>query len=214
MEGNVKKLKVVIILLIPLLFTGCLDFFQSISIRDGEVDISIRYTIQSALFEMINEFSDEKIDLNEILHEADSIIPVYEDLSFEVASIDTTFHKGFEIRMVGNMDSIKASDEEKYFLPLKTDSYYSILIPSLQVDREIDEMAAALLSGSMFTLLIDLSGDLKDIKDARMVHDGNTILLNDEDSEILVNVYGSSMQIEIPMLILFFAPEDFYVELY
>ncbi|HKL56979.1 MAG TPA: hypothetical protein VJ854_01160, partial [Sphaerochaeta sp.] len=93
-----KIIKLCAVLLISLLCTGCLDVFQSVSIHDGECDLTVRYTIQTALLQMISEFSDEDFDVSELLSQADSIIPEYDGFSFDAKGIDTSFHKGVEIR--------------------------------------------------------------------------------------------------------------------
>ncbi|HKL56850.1 MAG TPA: hypothetical protein VJ854_00500, partial [Sphaerochaeta sp.] len=113
-----------------------------------------------------------------------------------------------------NMDKTKTLTEERFFLPLKIADHYSILIPSMADGEEMDPMAAVFLSGATYTMLIDLSGDLQDLKEARLKYDGKIMHPGDEDSELLVNIYGSSMQIEFPMLFLFYAPENFSLELY
>ena len=209
-----KTIKVLAVLLIPLLFTGCFDVFQSVSLHDGEIEIALRYTLQAGLLEMINCFSEEKIDINELLDEADATLPEYKGFSLGVTEINTSFHKGIEMRMAGNMDALEVNDEKQYFLPIQNGSHYSILIPSMADGDELDEMGAAFLSGSMYTLLIDLSGDLQGVRDARLVYAGNTMLSSDEDSELLVHIYGSSMLVELPMLFMFLAPDDFSIELY
>ncbi len=209
-----KTIKVLAVLLIPLLFTGCFDVFQSVSLHDGEIEIALRYTLQAGLLEMINGFSEEKIDINELLDEADATLPEYKGFSLGVTEINTSFHKGIEMRMAGNMDALEVNDEKQYFLPIQNGSHYSILIPSMADGDELDEMGAAFLSGSMYTLLIDLSGDLQGVRDARLVYAGNTMLSSDEDSELLVHIYGSSMLVELPMLFMFLAPDDFSIELY
>ncbi|MDC7246102.1 MAG: hypothetical protein PQJ47_09375 [Sphaerochaetaceae bacterium] len=208
-----KVMKLLAVLIIPFMFTGCLDFFHSISIHDGEVDMAVRYTIQSALIDMLGEYSGEKIDIDDLLGEADSTIPEYEGFSFEAEPVDTSFHKGVEIHVNGSLDNITDDNSEKYFLPLKDGDHYRILIPSLADIEELDEMAAVFLSGSKYTMLVDLTGDLEGVKKVRLIM-GNEVLGPDEkDSEILINTYGSSMLIEIPVLFLFYAPEDFYIEL-
>ncbi|MDY0287692.1 MAG: hypothetical protein RBR15_02575 [Sphaerochaeta sp.] len=209
-----KTIKVCAVLLIPLLFTGCLDIFHSLSIHDGEIDLAVRYTVQTALVHMINEFSDEEIDVTELLHEAESIIPAYDGFSLDVKKIETSFHTGAEVRIRGSMDKVKAHNEQGLLLPIRNTDHYSILIPSMAGEEELDSMAAVFLSGAKYTMLIDLSGDLQDIKEARLKYDGKIMHPDDEDSQILVSIYGSSMLIEIPMLFLLYAPENFSLELY
>lgn len=213
-RGSMKITKLLAVLLIPLLFTGCFDIFHSISIDEGEVDIAFRYTVQSALIHMLNEFSEENINVTELLSDADSSIQVYDDLFFEVKPIDTSFHKGAEIHISGNMDKVSINNEDRFLLPVKIGDHYFIRIPSMADGDDMEEMAAVFLSGSKYTILIDLHGDLKDITEARLVLNDKTMHPNDKDSEILVNMYGSSMLIEIPILFLFYAPDGFDIELY
>jgi len=59
-------------------------------------------------------------------------------------------------------------------------------------------------------LLVDLSGDLKDMKRARLILPEG---MKSEEDEMLVNIYGSSMLIEISMKSFFNTKENIIVEL-
>lgn len=204
-----KLIKVLGILLISLLCTGCFDVLQSVSMQNGQVELNIRYTVQRGLVEMISEFSGDEANITDILTQADSTVPEYEGMSVEKVVIDNSFYAGSEIRMQGNLETTMLNNLEGYLLPIKEGNHFVIRLPELATEQELDSMAAAFLSGAKYTILIDLHGDLKDISSARLVCDGETTL----DSEYQVNIYGSSMLVEIPMLFLFYAQESFYLEL-
>ena len=205
-----KLIKVLGILLISLLCTGCFDVLQSVSMQKGEVKLTLRYTVQRGLVDIISEFSGDEANITDILTQADSTVPEYEGMSVEKAVIDNSFYAGSEIRMQGNLETIMLDNLEGYFLPIKEGSHFVIRLPELATEQELDGMAAAFLSGAKYTMLFDLHGDLKDISSARLVYDGEAI----PDSEYMVNIYGSSMLVEIPMLFLFYAHNNFYLELY
>jgi len=204
-----KLIKVLGILLISLLCTGCFDVLQSVSMQNGQVELNIRYTVQRGLVDLISEFSGDEADITDILTQADSTVPEYEGMSIEKVVIDNSFYAGSEIRMQGNLETTMLYNLEGYFLPIKEGNHFVISLPELATEQELDSMAAAFLSGAKYTILIDLHGDLKDISSARLVCDGETT----PDSEYQVNIYGSSMLVEIPMLFLFYAQESFYLEL-
>lgn len=209
-----KYVKIMAVLIVSLACTGCIDVFQYVSIQDSEVDLVLRYTIQKSLIEMAGEFSGEEIDINELVEQATSTVLDSEDFIINGKPINTSFVAGAEFRIQGDLDKAKGEDEEAYFLPIKNKDHYSILIPSMADQDEMDAMAIPFLAGATYTLLIDLRGDLKGIKEARLEYEGIVMELSEEDSEILVTHFGSLMQIEIPLLLLFYSPVDFYLELY
>lgn len=208
-----KFIKILFALMICLLCTGCIDVFQYVSIHDGEGDLVIRYTFQKSLIDMIGAFSEEPFDVNEMVTQASATIQEYEGFSINVKPINTSFSVGAEFRMIGDLTKVGVDEEEAYFLPIKNKDHYSILIPSMADQDEMDAMAIPFLAGAKYTLLIDLRDDLKGIKEARLEYEGIAMPLGD-DSEILIGRYGSIMQIEIPMLLLFTIPDDLSLKLY
>ncbi len=205
-----RLIKLLAVLLISLLCTGCFDVLQSVSMQNGEVKLTLRYTVQRGLVDIISEFSGNEANISDILTQADLTVPEYEGMSVEKVVIDNSFDAGSEIRMQGNLETIMLEDNlEGYFLPIKEGNYFVVRLPELAAEQELDGMATAFLSGAKYTMLFDLHGDLKDISSARLVYDGEAI----PNSEYMVTIYGSSMLVEIPMLFLFYAQESFYLEL-
>ena len=158
---------------------------------------------------MISEFSGDEANNTDILTQADSTVPEYEGMSVEKVVIDNSFYAGSEIRMQGNLETTMLYNLEGYFLPIKEGNHFFIRLPELATEQQLDSMAAAFLSGAKYTMLIDLHGDFKGISIARLIYDGEVL----PEFEYQVNIYGSSMLIEIPMLFLFYAQESFYLEL-
>ncbi len=206
------KFKLIALCAFTLLLTSCLDIFHTVSLHKGKADVTVRYTMQKAMMDMIGSFSGEEMDYSEFDEIGDEIFGEYNELYASVSPVNTPYHIGAEIKVSGKVSDITSGLETTYFLPVKTEKGYEIVIPSLSDEEETDETALAFMSGAKYTLLIDLSGDLKDMKKAGVKVDSDSSGMEETD-QILVNIYGSSMVIEIPIILLFMAPDDFAVEL-
>ncbi|MDC7232199.1 MAG: hypothetical protein PQJ58_03120 [Spirochaetales bacterium] len=207
------KIKLILLLCSSLFFTSCIDIFHTVSLNNGRAEVTVRYTIQKAILEMGSSFSGEEMDYSEFTEMGEEMFGEYRGISGEIIPIDNSFHIGAEVRIKGAIKTIKKElqNENLEFLPTKTKNGYEILIPGMG-DEEADETALAFISGSRYILLVDLSGDLKDITKARLKFEDESLDL-DKENEILVNIYGSSMVIEIPMAYLFMSSESFAIEL-
>lgn len=74
--------------------------------HNGELEMSLRYTVQRGLVNMISEFSEGEIDAATLLTQADLVIPGFEDLSVETTSIDNAYSVGFELRMQTKLNNL------------------------------------------------------------------------------------------------------------
>ena len=211
-KGNTMKFKLIALCVLTLLLTSCLDIFHTVSLHKGKADVTVRYTIQKAMMDMIGSFSGEEMDYSEFDEIGDEIFGEYNDMYASVTPVNTPYNIGAEIKVSGKVSDISSGQDTAYFLPVKTERGYEILIPSLSDEEDTDETALSFMSGAKYTLLIDLSGDLKNIKKAGVKVDSDSVG-SEETDQILVNIYGSSMVIEVPIILLFMAPEDFAVEL-
>lgn len=206
------KIKLIILILGSFFLTSCIDIFHTVSLDKGNAKVTVRYTIQKGMLETIGSMSGESTDYSEFTDMGDEIFGDFSNIEAEILTINTSYHLGAEIIIRGRMNDLVSELEESMFLPIKTDLGYEISIPSLNEGEESDEMALAFMSGSNYTLLLDLTGDLKKVKTARLKVSSKSEDFN-EAGEILVNIYGSSMLVEIPIILLIMAEEDIVIEL-
>lgn len=192
-----------------LILTSCIDIFHTVSLHKGRARVTVRYTIQKAVMEMGESLSGESADYSEFDEIGDEIFGEFENVSAQIIPIDNDYHIGAEIKINGSVKDISQELEDASYLPVKKGDKYEILIPGMGDNEEVDEMALSFISGSTYSILVDLSGDLKDIKTARLQMNDNPL----GNEQIMVNTYGSSMFIEIPMALLFFSSENMILEL-
>ncbi|MDC7227882.1 MAG: hypothetical protein PQJ61_14040 [Spirochaetales bacterium] len=209
-----KKIFVLITLAVVLmLFTGCLDIFHAVSMKKGQVELTVRYTMQKAIFELGAGMSGEAPDYSEFTDIGDDMFKEFQGLEADVRPIENEFEVGAEIYLKGSVSKMNnAAGERLEFLPQKTDIGWEIMIPGMgdEGGEADDEFAAAFLSSAKYRLLIDLSGDFRDITQASLITaEGEEAPLEEFSAEL----YGSSMLIEIPMIFLFLTDDDLIIRL-
>jgi hypothetical protein len=206
------KVKLIILILMSLFLTSCIDIFHAVSLDKGNAKVTIRYTIQKGMLETIGSMSGEAMDFSEFTDIGDEIFGEFDNIEAQVAAIDTSSQLGAEVKFSGKVSDLVSELEDSMFLPIKTETGYEISIPSLNEGEESDEMSLAFMSGSNYTLLLDLSGDMKNVRTARLKSSENSADI-DSAGEIIVNIYGSSMMVEIPIILLFISESDIVIEL-
>lgn len=205
------KVKLIILILTTLFLTSCIDIFHAVSLDKGNAKITIRYTIQKGMLETIGSMSGESMDFSDFTDVGDEIFGEFKNIEAKVTAIDSSSRLGAEIKFNGKVSHLVSELEESMFLPIKTEIGYEISIPSLNEGEENDEMSLAFMSGSNYTLLLDLRGDMKRIRTARLKSSGNSV--DDNTGQIIVNIYGSSMMVEIPITLLLMSESDIVIEL-
>lgn len=206
------KIKLMILILVSFFLTSCINIFHAISLDKGNASVTVRYTIQKGMLETIGSMSGEAMDYSEFTDIGDEIFGEFKEIEAQVSTIDTSSNLGAEVKFKGRVKDLVSELEDNMFLPIKTDMGYEISIPSLNEGEESDEMSLAFMSGSNYTLLLDLSGDFKNIRTARLKSiAGQNGFETAED--ISVNIYGSSMLVEIPIIILLMSENDIIIEL-
>ena len=202
--------KIVYLCLIVLfigLFTGCIDVIQVVSIKNGVIHTSIRYSLQKAIFELGASFSGEVIDYDEYLDIGDDAFSIFKGVSGEIKKHETPYEIGAEVVFEGRENIITSLlDGEVEYIPIKKNNAYFIEIPLLgEAGEEVDESEVGFLAGSKYRLVIGLSDDLKNISKANLsikLLDGSTEVLTKDDG-VSVSITGTVMLIEIPMSIVF-----------
>ncbi|QEN06884.1 hypothetical protein EXM22_02320 [Oceanispirochaeta crateris] len=208
------KIKLTLLLLFcTFLMTGCIDIFQSVSLDKGQVKMTMKFTIQKAILEMGASFSGEETDYEDLLNEGIDIFDQFEEINGTISSIDTEYEIGAALNIAGSMkDMARSLDNEIEYIPVYKNHMYEIRIPGMgKADEETDEFGAAFLSGAKYRLLLDLSGDLRKYPYPKIrFEDSNMELTN----QISSNRYGSSLLIEIPLILLMFTEESLIIELH
>jgi len=205
-----KIIKLLLLSLTFLMLTGCLDILHTVSLHKGKADITVRFTIDKTLMELGSSFSGEEFDDSGIMGMGDAFFEEFNGLPAEIIPINTTSQMGAELRFSGRLKELEDQLEGVDFLPLRKGDGYEISIPGMGDEGLEDENSQAFLSGSRYMLLVDLSGDLKDMKRARLILPEG---MKAEGDDMLVNIYGSSMLIEISMKSFFNTKESIIVEL-
>lgn len=217
-EKNMKKiLSMSIIVLAVSLFTGCIDVIQVVSIKNGTIHTSVRYSLQKAIFELGASFSGEEIDYDEMLEIGDDTFAQIGGVSGEVKKYETPYDIGAEITFIGDQRTLTSMlEDEVEFIPIKKNNAYYIEIPLLgESGEDVDENELGFLGSSKYRLVVSLSDDLRNISKADItlhLSNGFNSLLTTE-SGISISTIGSIMMIEIPMSVLFIDEGEIIVKL-
>jgi hypothetical protein len=212
-----NKLRLILIVLLALSLASCIEVFQYVSVKDGNVSIYLKYVIQKAILEMGSSFSGEEVDYDELLGEGDALVEGLGDLKVGMNLINTDLEAGYEVNIEGTLDQINALSEYETipFVPEKRGDRFFLAVPGMGSSSNGDEWEAAFLAGSKYRILLDLSGDLAGIRDARLIVEQDDMELEVErDSLITKTVLGQNLLIEIPMLVLFMSEKDITIELF
>lgn len=202
-----KILYICLIVLVVSVFTGCIDVIQVVSIKNGIIHTSVRYSLQKAIFELGASFSGEEIDYDEMLEIGDDTFAKIGEVSGEVKKYETTYDIGAEIIFEGREKSITSMlDGDVEFIPIKKNNAYFIELPLLGESGEsVDESELGFLGGSKYRIVVSLCDDLRNISKADLTiqtsgSGSRTLSTNDGVS---ITTTGSIMLVEIPMSVLF-----------
>ncbi len=207
-----RAIPVISLSLIILLFTGCIDVLQFVSLHDGTLELSVRYTIQKALLEMAGTMGGGVPDYSSIFEIGDGMFKDFQGITGESMPIDTALEAGMELKVRGEVDRITDEmGENASFIPVRRGEMYQIRIPAMNDEVDAEEwFGAAFLSAAKYRILVDLTGDLSNITGARISAAGEFL----DQSGYMAAVYGSSLLIEISMAFVAMSTEDLVVELY
>lgn len=210
-----KRARTFLLLSLTMLLTGCIDIIQVISLDNGELDLSVKYTIQKSIMEMGSSMADEELDYSELLEAGEEEFEAFEGLSAKFETIETPLDVGIEVNVEGDLYDILKTMEAPYpFVPKWKAGMYEIVLPSMNDgDGESDEddgFAMAFLSSARYRLLVDLNGDFRGINKVKLRVKDESV---DEENMVGVSFYNNILIIEIPIIILMMSEEDIVVQL-
>lgn len=194
-----KLLHLLPLLLIPLLFTSCIDYVQSITYKDGKYQMYYKVTLSKVLFALGDE------DPEEIFESFDE--DTLEDLpeNVDVKPVNTDLEVGAEFSL--SIDPKTTDETEKSFLPtvagnkcfipfLLGDKDSSIADAMKSDDNEAQGIAEAIMSSAKCRVMISKKV-IPSIEIAYFEGRGS------QNYSIPVFDYGESYCLEIPFIVLF-----------
>lgn len=104
-----KKLSIIFLVLISLIFTSCIDYVQSVTYKDGKYQMYYKITLSKVLFALGDQDPDDIFD--EFDEEALSELPE----NVEVKPVSTDLEVGAEFTL--SIDPRTTDEREKEFLP-------------------------------------------------------------------------------------------------
>ena len=194
-----KLLHLLPLLLIPLLFTSCIDYVQSITYKDGKYQMYYKVTLSKVLFALGDE------DPEEIFESFDE--ETLEDLpeNVDVKPVNTDLEVGAEFSL--SIDPKTTDEIEKSFLPtvagnkcfipfLLGDKDSSIADAMKSDDNEAQGIAEAIMSSAKCRVMISKKV-IPSIEIAYFEGRGS------QNYSIPLFDYGESYCLEIPFIVLF-----------
>lgn len=194
-----KLLRLLPLLLIPFLFTSCIDYVQSITYKDGKYQMYYKVTLSKVLFALGDE------DPEEIFESFDE--DTLEDLpeNVDVKPVNTDLEVGAEFSL--SIDPKTTDKTEKSFLPtvagnkcfipfLLGDKDSSIADAMKSDDNDAQGIAEAIMSSAKCRVLISKKV-IPSIEIAYFEGRGS------QNYSIPVFDYGDSYCLEIPFIVLF-----------
>jgi hypothetical protein len=186
---------------------------------DGdEVDLAIKFVVQKSIIEMATSFSGESINYDELLAQGYDTFGELDAFNAEMKPINNGLEIGYEMSIEGSLQKIQEYSGQDVipFLPQKKGSSFFMYLPDMgEPMSEGSEMAYALLASDKYRILLDLSGDLKTVRNARITPPDGWNSYDEEDMEVITtSIYGKTMLIEIPLLIPLLSQGSIEIELY
>lgn len=194
-----KLLHLLPLLLIPLLFTSCIDYVQSITYKDGKYQMYYKVTLSKVLFALGDE------DPEEIFESFDE--ETLEDLpeNVDVKPVNTDLEVGAEFTL--SIDPKTTDETEKSFLPtvagnkcfipfLLGDKDSSIADAMKSDDNDAQGIAEAIMSSAKCRVMISKKV-IPSIEIAYFEGRGS------QNYSIPLFDYGESYCLEIPFIVLF-----------
>lgn len=159
-ESTRRILFVLMLLVVPFLFTSCIDYVQAISYSDGEYHFYYKYTLFRALYEMADEESDDsadEVDAAEI-EESAGIADRMPD-NMKKTPVKTEFEEGDEITFSVNPRT--TDEKQKSVLPTTAGNKYyipfmmgEVLQSANSLPEDSEAMLAAMLSTAKCRVVI------------------------------------------------------------
>ena len=194
-----KLLHLLPLLLIPLLFTSCIDYVQSITYKDGKYQMYYKVTLSKVLFALGDEDPE---DIFESFDE-DTLKDLPENV--DVKPVNTDLEVGAEFSL--SIDPKTTDEIEKSFLPtvagnkcfipfLLVDKDSSIADAMKSDDNEAQGIAEAIMSSAKCRVMISKKV-IPSIEIAYFEGRGS------QNYSIPLFDYGESYCLEIPFIVLF-----------
>lgn len=170
--------------------TSCVDYTQSISLKDGKYTVYIKFTLSKTLFAMADQDADEWVD--KLLEDENEVEAL--------RKVSTDVEVGAEGRFV--IDAKTRDADEKAILPVISKT--KVLLPFLPReaasglktdDEDTNDMTAAILSSAKCRILVG-KNIISKIDSAYFAGKGG------QNYSIAVFDYGEVWGIEVPFLVL------------
>ena len=194
-----KLLRLLPLLLIPLLFTSCIDYVQSITYKDGKYQMYYKVTLSKVLFALGDEDPEEIFES----FDEDTLKDLPENV--DVKPVNTDLEVGAEFSL--SIDPKTTDETEKSFLPtvaenkcfipfLLGDKDNSIADAMKSDDNEAQGIAEAIMSSAKCRVMISKKV-IPSIEIAYFEGRGS------QNYSIPLFDYGESYCLEIPFIVLF-----------
>ncbi len=194
-----KLLHLLPLLLIPLLFTSCIDYVQSITYKDGKYQMYYKVTLSKVLFALGDEDPEEIFES----FDEDTLKDLPENV--DVKPVNTDLEVGAEFSL--SIDPKTTDEIEKSFLPtvagnkcfipfLLGDKDSSIADAMKSDDNEAQGIAEAIMSSAKCRVMISKKV-IPSIEIAYFEGRGS------QNYSIPLFDYGESYCLEIPFIVLF-----------
>lgn len=187
------------LLLIPLLFTSCIDYVQSITYTDGKYQMYYKITLSKVFFAMVGQDSDQIF--NDFDKEAKEGMPD----NIEIKPVNTDLEVGAEF--IFHIDPRTNDETEKSFLP--TIAGRKIFIPFLLGENDAnisDSMKSDDSETQGMILAIMSSAKCRIMISKKIIPEIETAYFEGRDDQnytIPFFDYGDSYCMEIPFVVLF-----------
>ena len=194
-----KNLCLLLLLLIPLLFTSCIDYVQSITYKDGKYQIYYKITLSKLLFAMADDDPEEIFEY----FDEESLEDFPENV--DVKPVNTDLEVGAEFLLL--IDPKTTDETEKSFLPKLAGQkcYISFLFGREDFsfadfmksdDSESQAISEAILSSAKCRVMVSKK-IISSINNAYFEGRGG------QNYSVAVFDYGESFCMEIPFIVLF-----------
>ena len=194
-----KLLHLLPLLLIPLLFTSCIDYVQSITYKDGKYQMYYKVTLSKVLFALGDEDPEEIFES----FDEDTLKDLPENV--DVKPVNTDLEVGAEFSL--SIDPKTTDEIEKSFLPTVAGNKYfipfllgdkdnSIADAMKSDDNEAQGIAEAIMSSAKCRVMISKKV-IPSIEIAYFEGRGS------QNYSIPLFDYGESYCLEIPFIVLF-----------
>ncbi len=187
------------LLLIPVLFTSCIDYVQTVSYKDGKYQIYYKVTLSKLLFAIADEDPEEIFEY----FDEESLEDLPENA--DVKPVNTDLEVGAELSLL--IDPKTTDESEKFFLPKVAGQkcYIPFLLGSEDSllddfkesdDNEWQSFSEAILSSAKCRVMVSKKL-ISSVANAYFEGRGG------QNYSVAVFDYGESFCMEIPLIVLF-----------